>query len=181
MTNIRTQRTRAAIREALLSCGKEKPIGDLSIAEVCRRAGIDRTTFYRHYKDIDSVINDLLQEQLDQLRTLMLGKDKTVEGFINTFLASVESAKDLYRTNDGVIVSESFKSDIMSTVKEYGMATWKEDHPTIEELESELLFEAFLAGALQVALNEDGKADRATIIRTLTGLIYANYDRRLGA
>lgn len=181
MTNIRTQRTRNAIRDALLNCAKDKPIGDLSIAEVCRRAKIDRTTFYRHYKDIDGVVNELLQEQLDQLREFMLGNKKTIKGFIQNFLVSVDRAKELYRTKDGVVVSDSFKTDILTTVKEYGMVKWKEDHPAIEEVESELLFEAFLAGALQIALSENGKADHETVVRAITGLIYANYERGLGA
>lgn len=50
--------TRECLKTALLELMKEKSYKDLSVAELCRKAGVSRMAFYRHYQ----VIGDLFHE-----------------------------------------------------------------------------------------------------------------------
>lgn len=45
----RVQFTRNALKEAMLTLMKEKPVGRMTVKELCETAGINRGTFYLHY------------------------------------------------------------------------------------------------------------------------------------
>lgn len=67
------EKIKAALTELL--SGKEPE--QISLVELCDRAGISRSTFYQHYADIHSVIAALTAEALDILR------DHIVDAFVN--------------------------------------------------------------------------------------------------
>lgn len=47
----RVRYTKLAIRESFLALLSEKPIEKISVTEICKRADINRGTFYSHYAD----------------------------------------------------------------------------------------------------------------------------------
>lgn len=54
----RTARTRARLREALLEACAERPLDQVGVADVARRAGVGRATFYLHYDDLRALAVD---------------------------------------------------------------------------------------------------------------------------
>lgn len=60
----RTRYTRQVIRETLLSLMKEKSFCRVTVTELCKRAELNRGTFYLHYLDLDDVLDDILAEML---------------------------------------------------------------------------------------------------------------------
>jgi AcrR family transcriptional regulator len=62
-TDRRIQRTRQALRTALLQLIKEKGYDAISIEEITERANVGRATFYLHYKDKE----DLLLEEFSEM------------------------------------------------------------------------------------------------------------------
>lgn len=58
----RTRYTRSVIRESLLELMKKTPFEKITVTEICRRAEINRGTFYLHYCDACDVLDDLLDE-----------------------------------------------------------------------------------------------------------------------
>ncbi|MEU4119166.1 TetR/AcrR family transcriptional regulator [Kitasatospora sp. NPDC028055] len=54
----RAERTRAALRRALLAECAERPLADVSVAALVRRAGVGRATFYVHYADLEALAVD---------------------------------------------------------------------------------------------------------------------------
>ncbi|BAK47898.1 hypothetical protein CXIVA_19310 [Clostridium sp. SY8519] len=67
----RIKKTRLAIRQAYKSLFLEKPNGKISIAELARRANIDRKTFYLHYSTTDEVLTEFLRERMAGLSELL--------------------------------------------------------------------------------------------------------------
>lgn len=47
--DLRVQKTKRALRTALLELMKEKPIDLITTTELCKRAEVNRNTFYAHY------------------------------------------------------------------------------------------------------------------------------------
>ncbi|MER5554315.1 TetR/AcrR family transcriptional regulator [Streptomyces sp. NPDC002793] len=58
----RTARTRARLRAALLEACEEQPLERVGVAEVVRRAGVGRATFYLHYDDLHALAVDACAE-----------------------------------------------------------------------------------------------------------------------
>ena len=61
MTDPRVERSTAAVREAALAELATVGYGRLSIDGIAKRAGVARTTIYRHWPDLPSLVLDALQ------------------------------------------------------------------------------------------------------------------------
>jgi AcrR family transcriptional regulator len=63
-TDIRTRFTQKALRDSLVELMKAKSILDISIKEICERAGLSRSTFYAYYKDQYDLLGQMEEETL---------------------------------------------------------------------------------------------------------------------
>jgi len=63
----RVLRTKQQIRQALIDLLAEKNEKDISVRELAQRAGINRGTFYIHYKDIHDLVEQLMDEATEKL------------------------------------------------------------------------------------------------------------------
>jgi len=62
----RVQRTRQALRNALLELIKEKGYDSISVEEITQRANLGRATFYLHYKDKEDLLVDEFNEIVNE-------------------------------------------------------------------------------------------------------------------
>ena len=71
----RVRVTQKLIREAFTGLLKQKPIQSISIKELCELAGINRGTFYAHYRDIydlrEKIEDEMYRDVLDALKPLL--------------------------------------------------------------------------------------------------------------
>ena len=51
--------------EALLALLEEKDLEYITVKEICRQAGVNRSTFYLHYETVADLVNETL-EMIDQ-------------------------------------------------------------------------------------------------------------------
>src|SRR5215831_18398267 len=66
-TDARVMRTRAALRDALISLMAERGWDAIHIRDICARANVGRSTFYTHFADQE----DLLLSGYEDLRRLL--------------------------------------------------------------------------------------------------------------
>lgn len=60
--DLRIVKTKHALREALIDLLSEKEIDTISVAELSRKANINRKTFYSHYESINELIGEIENE-----------------------------------------------------------------------------------------------------------------------
>lgn len=70
MADRRTERTRRAIRGALLRLLAAKPLAQITVAELAAEAGISRSTFYAHCPNTHRAFTSLVREFLEEVRPL---------------------------------------------------------------------------------------------------------------
>lgn len=63
----RALRSRRLLVDALLSLLAERPLEELTVAELCRRAGVNRATFYGHWPDQRALAAAAFTELVDAL------------------------------------------------------------------------------------------------------------------
>lgn len=51
--------TKRLIQDALVELLREKPLGKVSVSELCARADVNRTTFYKHYATQHDVLREI--------------------------------------------------------------------------------------------------------------------------
>lgn len=77
------QRIENAIINAYNQLLKEKGTPDASITELCKRAKINRTTFYKHHKGVHEITNYLEDQLIYKLFNIEYHDKISVEDFLN--------------------------------------------------------------------------------------------------
>lgn len=76
----RAARTHEALTTALFTLLREHDLTEISISELCRTAGVHRTTFYGHYADIYAFAADSFGRLLDELAPVEAEAPEFVDG-----------------------------------------------------------------------------------------------------
>ncbi|MFP3123485.1 TetR/AcrR family transcriptional regulator [Ectobacillus funiculus] len=70
----RTIRSREMFKEAVFSLlSKDSAISSLTVQRVAATAGLNRTTFYLHYKDIEDLLKQITDEIINELSDKIIG------------------------------------------------------------------------------------------------------------
>jgi AcrR family transcriptional regulator len=100
-TDPRVVRTRGRLRAALLAACAEQPLDAVSVADVVRRAGVGRATFYLHYEDLDRLAVDacaeIVRAAVDALHASDTWDPADPPPALGELLASVADHAGLYR------------------------------------------------------------------------------------
>ncbi|PVU82974.1 TetR/AcrR family transcriptional regulator [Cellulomonas sp. WB94] len=59
----RIARTRRMLQSALLDLAREQPLDEITVAEIADRAEVNRSSFYQHYSDKETLLADALDAQ----------------------------------------------------------------------------------------------------------------------
>ena len=75
-TDLRIQKTRLAIENALIELLQVQEFDEISIVDICEKALINRKTFYAHYSGKSALVGVMLGELKQQMQTIAQQRDK---------------------------------------------------------------------------------------------------------
>jgi AcrR family transcriptional regulator len=151
--DLRVQRTRKLIREALFELINEKGFEAVSVQDITDYAMINRTTFYRHYTDkydlARKCMDNVFQSLIDQISSTE--KENQVAGVnssrnFKVFLNHLDQNADLYN----LLFGQASHPVFISQLKEYIIQILRFRMKNLEYSQSSLpqdMFEEYLAGA----------------------------------
>lgn len=61
----RTYNTENLIKKTLLDLMQKKPFSKVTVTEVCKKAAINRGTFYIHFQDLEDVLDNIIRDIAD--------------------------------------------------------------------------------------------------------------------
>lgn len=70
-TDRRTLYTRMVVKEALMELLSEMDYADITVATLCRKAEINRGTFYLHYGNLSQVMDELFADALGSIHSML--------------------------------------------------------------------------------------------------------------
>ncbi|GGE38284.1 TetR/AcrR family transcriptional regulator [Streptococcus himalayensis] len=85
--------TRESLTTALLLLLNEKDFSQISITELCQKAGVSRTAFYRNYKTKDEVLDDQIMTYINELRQCVT--EDLYKNWLQAFLFVEKHRKEL--------------------------------------------------------------------------------------
>lgn len=98
--DVRIERTRRSLQDALLALARERPLEAISVSDIVARANVNRSSFYQHYSDKDSLLADALDSATDDagahLPDLAEPTEAPPEALL-MYLAHFEENVELYR------------------------------------------------------------------------------------
>ena len=97
--DVRVKVTKKMIFEAFLNILKNKPIAKTTVKEICFAAGINRTTFYKYYKDTYDLLEQIEDELIDNLQANLEHIDKSsLSDIFTIILTDISEKRELYVT-----------------------------------------------------------------------------------
>ena len=158
-TDVRVRYTRKVLRESLFDCLKAKgSLQNVTVKEVCERAELNRTTFYKHYKDCFDLVSQLENDLICDLSELLSNKEEVFKpGFGESVILLLSKYDDLIEAYADGSIGNNLKERIVEVSHELCIDLWKEELPDGMEDEIEMLFSAATAAFLQLVITEKDK------------------------
>lgn len=95
----RIVRTRRRLQEALFALARERGIDHVSVSDIAERAEVNRSTFYQHYSDKETLLADALDLVAQEAGAKIEGIDPAAPlapAVLVEFLQHLETHADLY-------------------------------------------------------------------------------------
>ena len=126
--------TASYMDEALLSLLEKKEYEFITVTEICKKAGVNRSTFYLHYENID----DLLEE--------------TVRYVSDKFASSFDEINNKSNLEKQILTSEKFLKPYLSFIKD-NKKIYKLMHDKPQLFNLEKIAKSLYKNIFNVALN----------------------------
>ncbi len=120
----RIERTRRALREALVALIHERGWEELSVQDVCDRADVGRSTFYLHFADKEDLLSGAFHHLRRALRTDLSAPGDAARplGFTAAMIRHAYENQRLFRAvvgkRSGHLVQRKFREAVLALVKE---------------------------------------------------------------
>lgn len=59
--------TKKAIKETFIKLLNQKPLAQITVKDIVQECGINRNSFYYHYEDLPSLVEEIMMEEADRL------------------------------------------------------------------------------------------------------------------
>lgn len=98
-TDARVRYTRMIIKSSFQELLREKPVGKITVKEVCEKAEINRATFYKHYLDCYDLLDKIMEEALERFDAMLAGmEDKGLQPTLTAILCVLQENAALFKT-----------------------------------------------------------------------------------
>lgn len=122
-------RSRTLLHDAVLVLAAGHPVRDISVAELCRRAGVTRETFYRHAPSVADLLAAALGDELEAAMALVPSTAPIGEAE-RALLAHVASRAAAYRNAMDPLLIAPVRSRLERFLRE-GLAELLERRPAL--------------------------------------------------
>ncbi|MBR0507281.1 MAG: TetR/AcrR family transcriptional regulator [Clostridia bacterium] len=156
-TDHRVRVTKRLLRDALTVLLTEKPLGSITVKELCLRAGINRGTFYAHYADVYDLLRSIQQEMetdfFDACRPVLTSAGQMPPPKVTkTIFECIEANADLCRATIGPHGDKEFARNLLRKCRELSMDSYRRFYPDATEKQIETYY-TFVSGGC-IALME---------------------------
>lgn len=99
-TNQRVKLTNQLLKNSLVELMHEKPIGKITIKEICKNAEINRSTFYSYFTDQYALLSEIENEVIDHAQNHLKKIDSNADSikYLEELLSYIKGHADIFRT-----------------------------------------------------------------------------------
>ncbi|MBC1430627.1 TetR/AcrR family transcriptional regulator [Listeria seeligeri] len=122
----RIRKTKQALNEALFTLLNRKPFKQITITDIVQEADINRGTFYKHYREKEDLLDNIIQEVLADLKSAYQDPYLQTNHFsVQTLTPSmikifdhVYSHQTFYKQVINSTISPSFQNQVCDVIRE---------------------------------------------------------------
>lgn len=153
-TDTRVRFTKAILKQSLLEILEKKPIGKVTIKELCEKARINRGTFYLHYNEPNDVLkeieNEFIEENMQFFKPYI--KNPALKDYLSELFTCLMKNAGLCSILMGPHGAPQFFERIQSMFREAILADWQIEFPDYNRQDLEFVYEFILPGAMRLTL-----------------------------
>ena len=180
--NQRVKLTKRIFKDSLIEILKEKAIYSIKVKELCNKAELNRTTFYKYYENIYDVLADVeydvLKDSEHCISEIENINESQIKNTIYKLLCNIQRNKDVYYLLLINSADNEFYEKLMKTIIDLLKNKIGQSNIDLKE-NYEYIFSYIIAGTIDIIkkwLCEDSKLDANHI----TDLIYDLSNKILG-
>jgi AcrR family transcriptional regulator len=146
--------TKKKLTNTLLILIKDKRIQDITVLELCKQAKINRTTFYKYYKDVEDLVNkteDSLLVELEQ--NIEDIKRNYLISFTGKIIEAISEKKEIYTKLLGQNGDHTFLRKILSLVYEPSIEEWQKLLKKASREDLEKIYNFIVDGTIGIVEN----------------------------
>ena len=122
----RILKTKKQLTNTLLELLNNKQAKDITVLELCKKAKINRTTFYKYYKDVDDLIYKIEESLISDLEKYIEDiKRNYLISYTSKIIETIKDHKDIYSRLLSENGDHTFLRKILSLVYEESIAEWE--------------------------------------------------------
>lgn len=147
----RVVQTRARVRAVFYTLLAEKPVSRITVKEICEQAGINRSTFYKHYADPYDLLEQCeasmlanLQQRLDAVKS----QDHTT--LIREVLRYMQQSGKDFGALSSVNGDPTLPAKLFSMTYQMIYPRFAQRYPNLSPEQCELLYQYLTAGCSSV-------------------------------
>jgi AcrR family transcriptional regulator len=126
-TDRRVLYTKMFLRESLLELMREKPIGKITPTELCRRADINRNTFYAHYDSPEALLTSIEEDLYGQINRSLAEsmRDGNILIMLTEICQAIQKNGDLCKVLFSDHGDKEFLRRIVGIARDRCVAEWR--------------------------------------------------------
>lgn len=114
MENQRVRLSKKLLKNALIRLLCEKPIGKITVYELCEAAEINRTTFYKYYGSQYELLAEIEDEFFVELEKLFAENDPNDAANLTKVLQRLEDERDICRVLINTMPDQEFSTKLFN-------------------------------------------------------------------
>jgi AcrR family transcriptional regulator len=148
----RVMYTKMFLRDSLLELMREKPIGKITPTEICRRADINRNTFYAHYDGPEALLKSIEDDLYEQIRSSLVvsQSDRDIQLMLTDICQAIQKNHDLCKVIFSEHGDKAFLKRIINFAHDLCIAEWKSSGMCEDGGQMEMLYAFTSSGIVAI-------------------------------
>ena len=118
--------TKKKLTNTIIVLLNDKELKDITVLELCKKANINRTTFYKYYTDIDGLINKIEDSLMNDLKKYIPDiKRNYLISFTSKIIETIAERKEVYTRLLGENGDHTFLRRILRLVYNESIEEWQ--------------------------------------------------------
>lgn len=173
--NRSVRNTKRRLYESLMKLVGKKPLNQVTVKELTDDADVNRSTFYFHYQDVNSMVLEMEDRFLEDFSVALTALEQKSHDFIAILVRCLENHRDLCKLLLGSNGDMAFVEKMKAIVAEKCSKIWKDAVPELTDVEASAM-DTFLIGGvmstLQTWILSETRVPASEITEILNRLIF---------